>query len=620
MTTAADPASVADTTAPSRPLVEICVDDLAGVLTAERAGADRVELCADLLEGGTTPSAGMIEAVLAAVSRVGVQIMVRARGGDFVYADDEMRVMLADARAIAALARSSSVPVGIVFGALLPDGRIDEPALDAIRVAADGVPITFHKAFDETPDLLAAYETLGRNGVERVLTSGGAATAAEGAEVLAQLRVRSTEPGMPKVLVGGSVRAHNVSALINRTGAGEVHLRAQVASERGHLVTDETLVRETVQAARAAAPRAATEARTPAVLAIDIGGTSAKGALVDAAGRVRRSSSVTTGDSGTETLARIAGLLRDLAASADAIGLDVVGAGVVSPGLIDSATGTVRYASTLGWTDVPLAALLGEAIGIPVAVAHDVRAAGAAEQAFGAAAGSRNVLFAAIGTGVAASIIADGRAVDGAIMGAGELGHIPAVPGGETCTCGQVGCLEVYFSGAGLARRYAAASARTGSATTPMDAAQLVARLDSDPIAATVWAEGLDALATGLATTTLLLDPEVIVLGGGVAQAGEALLAPLRERLRAALAWREAPRITTSTLGTQAGRIGAAMLAFEAAHRSELTREWHPSDILDAARPGATAAADTPTGAGPAPTGTTTDPAGSTAPRREARA
>ncbi len=249
MTTAADPASLAEKSpARARALVEICVDDLAGVLAAERAGADRVELCADLLEGGTTPSLGMIESVLDAVRSVGVQIMVRSRGGDFVYSDDELRVMRADVRAIAALARTSRVPVGIVFGALTVDGHVDEQALEAIRTAAGGVPITFHKAFDDTVDLFDAYDTLAHHGIARVLTSGGKATAGEGADVLAALRARSEGTRMPTVLVGGSVRAHNVTALLERTGAREVHLRAQVASGRGHLVTDESVIRDTVLA------------------------------------------------------------------------------------------------------------------------------------------------------------------------------------------------------------------------------------------------------------------------------------------------------------------------------------------------------------------------------------
>ncbi|MDQ1082244.1 MULTISPECIES: copper homeostasis protein CutC [Microbacterium] len=620
-----------------RALVEICVDDLAGVLAAERAGADRVELCADLLEGGTTPSLGMIQTVLASVHRVGVQIMVRSRGGDFVYSDDELRVMVADTRAIAALAETSSVRVGIVFGALTAENRVDVPALAAIREAAGTVPVTFHKAFNDTVDLVDAYETLAQHGVERVLTSGGAATAEEGADVLRALHARSDNSRMPIVLAGGSVRAQNVAALIARTGVREVHLRAQIASDRGHLVTDESVVRDTVAAAAASAlpPHPAVVAdgglirssriqadtaqpsnpavvavdiggtsakgapvdsdgrvmpgspgpadgSHPAVVAVDIGGTSAKGALVDVDGRVLRGARIATGSSGAETVTRIADLLRDLMKAADAMGRTVVGAGVVSPGLIDSATGTVLYAATLGWTDVPLARILSEAIGLPVAVGHDVRAAGAAERALGAAAGSGDAVFAAIGTGVAAAITSDGRAVEGAIAGAGELGHIPAVPGGELCTCGQRGCLEVYFSGAGLARRYAAATSLLGDdlLVEPPDAAAIAARVDTDPVAARVWSEGLDALATGLATLTLLVDPEVIVLGGGVAQAGDVLVDPLRARLAAALAWRDAPRLVTAALGSHAGRVGAAMLAFEAAQRSEVTRSWVAPVVL----------------------------------------
>ncbi len=224
----------------------------------------------------------------------------------------------------------------------------------------------------------------------------------------------------------------------------------------------------------------------------------------------------------------------------------------------------------------PLARLLSDATGLPVAVDHDVRAAGAAEGAYGAAAGSRNVVFAAIGTGVAASLTSDGRAVEGAISGAASS----VTSGGARRRALRVRSARLprgVLLGRGPGRRYAA-SAPLIDGETP-DAASVIARVDTDPVAARVWSEGLDALATGLATLTLLVDPEVIVLGGGVAQAGNAFLEPLRERLTAALAWREAPRLTTAALGTHAGRIGAAMLAFEAAQRPEVTRSWtacHP--------------------------------------------
>ncbi len=242
--------------APHRPggsvLVEVCVDDLAGVLAAERAGADRVEVCADLCVGGTTPSAGLVETILASVRRIGVQLMVRPRGGDFVVDADERSVMLADIRSIVAASGDAPVPVGIVLGALLPDGRVDEPTLAALVDAARPVPVTFHKAIDATPDPLAAYEVLARHGIERVLTSGGAPTALEGAPTLAELMRRSTEAGSPAVLAGGSVRAASVAEIVARTGVREVHFRAQRPAN-GRLVTDWHLIRETMDAVDTAA-------------------------------------------------------------------------------------------------------------------------------------------------------------------------------------------------------------------------------------------------------------------------------------------------------------------------------------------------------------------------------
>lgn len=245
--------TLAPSPAAGRVLVEICLDDLAGVLAAERAGADRVELCANLVEGGTTPSQGLIESVLESATRIGVQIMVRPRGGDFVVDASELRVMRADVRAISRHARTSSVPVGIVLGVLRRDGRIDEDALATLIQDAGDTPVTFHMAFDKTPDLIEAYDVLHRHGVVRVLTSGGAATASLGRETLAALVERSAHPGAPVVLAGGSVRAENVAELRHATGVHEVHLRAQVPSptDDAHLVTDEDLVARTVAAVRA---------------------------------------------------------------------------------------------------------------------------------------------------------------------------------------------------------------------------------------------------------------------------------------------------------------------------------------------------------------------------------
>ena len=203
-------------------LVEICVDDVAGARTAEQAGADRVELCADLLEGGITPSAGMLERTLAAVTRVGVQVLVRPRGGDFRYDADEVAVMRADIRAARALGAGAPVPVGFVLSGLTADGRVDRAVLAALVDECWGAPVTFSKAFDEVADRRAALADLADLGVHRVLTSGGAATAAAGAD---ELRALAAD-GRVTVLAAGSVRSGTVADLVARTGVPEVHLRA----------------------------------------------------------------------------------------------------------------------------------------------------------------------------------------------------------------------------------------------------------------------------------------------------------------------------------------------------------------------------------------------------------
>ncbi|RFA13399.1 hypothetical protein B7R21_08425 [Subtercola boreus] len=317
-----------------------------------------------------------------------------------------------------------------------------------------------------------------------------------------------------------------------------------------------------------------------AVLALDIGGTNLKGAVVDERGRIVLAQTVDagtdgSGGNGAESLERVRGLLVQLQHRATAAGWNVIGAGVVTPGIIEPATGVVRYASTLGWTDVPLGALLTGDLGVPVAIGHDVRAAGLAEALFGAAAGVSNSVLVAIGTGVAAAILSSDTEVAGHLTSAGELGHIPALPQGESCTCGQRGCLEVYMSGAGLARRYLA----QGGAES-LTAADIVERLETDPLAARVWSDGVEALTLGLTTTTMLLDPAVIVLTGGVSRAGDALLDPVREQLAASLTWRSAPPVETSVLGTSGSRIGASVLAFRAAGRSHAPDRWMLDELL----------------------------------------
>ncbi len=587
-------------TSGARALAEICVDDLDGALAADRAGADRIELCANLLEGGTTPSMGLIRSVLSAVKNIGVQVIVRARGGDFVYIDDEIDVMCADLRAIADAASHASTPVGVVVGALTASGEVDAVATARLIEAAAPLPVTFHKAFDATTDLLTAYDTLTDLGIERVLTSGGPGTALDGVDLLAELVRRSNAATTaPAVLIGGSVRPANVRALLAATGAREVHARLQVPSGRndGTLQTSPSQITELLleldAATHAGNAGAASDVVAPVpatpmapmptapdasvVLALDVGGTNLKAAIVDVTGRTVASRSAGAGSTGTESLERIIALLTSLRDEAETAGHSVIGAGVVTPGMVDAENGIVRFASSLDWTDLPVGPILSAELGVPVQIDHDVRSSGLAESLFGASADAHHSVLVAIGTGVAASILSGGNAVVGAITTAGELGHIPVIPDGERCVCGQNGCLEVYLSGAGLARRYRAAGGEPG-----LDAAALSTRLDSDPLAAEVWAEGIRAFALGLASLTLLIDPAVIVLTGGVSRAGSVLLDPVRAELQKSLQWRDAPEIRLSELGTAGARIGAAVIGFRAAGRGEATASWSRADVLAA--------------------------------------
>ncbi|RUQ03130.1 ROK family protein [Curtobacterium sp. HSID17257] len=211
---------------------------------------------------------------------------------------------------------------------------------------------------------------------------------------------------------------------------------------------------------------------------------------------------------------------------------------------------------------MPLAALLRDRYGVPVAVAHDARAAATAEIAARTAAGRdvAEMVFIPIGTGVSASLVVDGRLVVGAAGGAGEVGHVCVRPGGEPCTCGQRGCVEVYASARNIGRRYRAAGGTIDGATD-----EIVAAVDTDPLAAAVWADAVDALAAGIAILSAVLDPAVVVVGGGLGESGERLLAPLRTAVDARLGWRPAPRIEQSLAGAGAGLAGAALLARTAA-------------------------------------------------------
>jgi glucokinase len=289
------------------------------------------------------------------------------------------------------------------------------------------------------------------------------------------------------------------------------------------------------------------------VVAVDVGGTTMKGGLITQDGTIlyaeRRPTPRAEGPA--QVIAAISAFVTDLArprtlndsqVHPEAVGLAV-------PGLVTPERAV--YSAAFGWKDVPAEAFTH--VALPVALGHDVRAAGEAELAYGGARGSAgHVLFMPVGTGIAGALVLAGSLYGGAAGWAGQIGHVPVRPEGLACPCGQRGCLAAYASASAIASRCGEASA--------VDVARRVR--GGDPQAVTVWGEAVEALALALATYTLLLDPALIVIGGGLAQAGDLLLDPLRERLGARLAFRPAPTVRASELGPDAGLLGAGLLGF----------------------------------------------------------
>ncbi len=200
----------------TRPLVEVAVDSVAAAVMAAGLGADRLELCQDLELGGTTPSLGLIEAVRARVT-IPVAVMIRPRGGEFVYGLDEVRIMAADiGHAIQAGAN------GVVVGVLTAAGGIDREGLKRLVAVAGPVPVVFHRAFDSVAEPLEALDMLMAEGVARLLTAGGGATAYAGRRVIGRLVERAG--GDLTVIAGGGVTAADVVELMAATAVREIHL------------------------------------------------------------------------------------------------------------------------------------------------------------------------------------------------------------------------------------------------------------------------------------------------------------------------------------------------------------------------------------------------------------
>ena len=306
-------------------------------------------------------------------------------------------------------------------------------------------------------------------------------------------------------------------------------------------------------------------------IGIDLGGTNIAVGIVNEMGEILARKTVPTqAECGEDAvILRMADAARALTEEAGIPLSEIVSVGVGSPGAIDSEAGVVVSACNLPFSDTPLAARLAELLGRPVKVENDANAAAWAEAVAGAARGTRDNLMITLGTGVGGGIVIGGRLYGGYNSYAGEFGHMIIRDGGEKCACGQSGCLEAYASATALIRetRRAAESNRESllwkcaeeegkfSGKTAFAAAA-----KSDATAKDVIDRSVYELSLGLINLIRIFQPEVIVVGGGIARAGEALMIPLRKCLDGYITGRKATRIETAMLGDDAGIVGAALL------------------------------------------------------------
>jgi copper homeostasis protein len=209
-------------------VVEVCVDSVASATAAARGGAARVELCSSLIEGGITPSAGLIETTRAAVS-LDLYVMIRPRGGDFLYDRDEFEAMRRDIATAKRLGAN-----GVVLGILDVHGKIDVTRTRELIADARPLSVTFHRAFDMAADLFRSLDDLCKVGADRLLTSGGEATSLQGQKTIAQLIRQAGDRII--VMPGSGIKPDNARSLVDHTGAREIHvgLRSAIPSPMLH--------------------------------------------------------------------------------------------------------------------------------------------------------------------------------------------------------------------------------------------------------------------------------------------------------------------------------------------------------------------------------------------------
>lgn len=305
---------------------------------------------------------------------------------------------------------------------------------------------------------------------------------------------------------------------------------------------------------------------------LDLGGTFIKCGIVDENGKVLIKDKIPTG--GDRPWERVAADMAKLASSlAEKAGVKLCGAGIGSPGLIDSESGVIVYSNNLRWNYVPLGKTVSEALGgTPVRVANDANAAALGEKYFGAGAEFDSVVFVTLGTGVGGGIVIDGKLFEGNKGAGTEVGHMVIEKGGLKCTCGRRGCFEVYCSARALtAKTKFEMEEDTGSdmwktyTNDTADGKTAFEYMDSDKTAKRIVDWYINHLACGITNLANIFRPNIVMLGGGVAAQGSRLTAPLQKLVDKELFGGTdfAPvKIECASLGNRAGAYGAAALLF----------------------------------------------------------
>lgn len=298
------------------------------------------------------------------------------------------------------------------------------------------------------------------------------------------------------------------------------------------------------------------------VLALDIGGTKIAAALVDADGRLVHREQLPTPHGAAETVWAVVDTLIGAALSA-AGGAVLRGVGIGSAGPIDVPNGTISPINIVGWQQFPIVRRVADRTGLPVRLAGDVVCLAMGERWRGAAQGAQFVLGMVVSTGIGGGLILDGVPYVGRMGNAGHVGHIVVEPGGPLCACGGHGCVEAVASGPRMARW---AHEHGWSAPPEADAKALAqAAAEGDVVALQAFARGADAIAAAIASAAAVCELDLVVVGGGVASAGEILFGPLRERVAyyARLDFLRGLRVVPAELGGDAGLVGAAALFLE---------------------------------------------------------